>query len=302
MTMHDHKPLISVIMPARNAGNFVVEAVRSIQQQTVTDWEFLIVNDGSTDNTGALLDEFAAKDKRIRVLHNKSGKGISSSLNHLLRIAKGKFIARMDADDISLPDRFAKQLSYLAEHPDVVACGGSAHMIDGEGKIFAEKMFPTDPEVLYQMIMRMVPIQHPIMMARAHVMKKYRYDETMSTAEDVDMFFKLLQDGNLGNVPHVIYKYRKADTSNGYHNAKLTFWLTFQSRFRGITKYGYKPTLSGVIHSILQLLFITMIPSKFMVRLYEWYRFEWPAHWAILLEKSTGFPISKPKIARLPRS
>ncbi len=300
--MNEHKPLISIIMPARNAGDFVVEAVKSIQHQTIPDWEFLIMDDGSMDDTGNILDEFAARDQRIQVFHNKSSKGISTSLNQLLRAAKGKYIARMDADDISLPYRFEKQIAYLDEHPDVVACGGSAHMIDGQGKVFAEKLFPTDPTVLYDMIMRMVPIQHPIMMARAHVMKKYRYDETMSTAEDVDMFFKLLQDGNLGNVADTIYKYRKADTSNGYHNAKLTFWLTFQSRFRGITKYGYRPTLKGVIHSVLQLLFVTMIPSKFMVRLYEWYRFEWPAHWAILLEKSTGFPISKPKIARLPRS
>lgn len=299
--MNEHKPLISVIMPARNAEQFIVEAVRSIQAQTYSHWEFLIMDDGSTDHTGEILDDLAARDSRIKVFHNKHGKGISAGLNTLLRAAQGEFIARMDADDISLPDRFEKQLAYLNEHPDVVACGGSAHMIDGKGKIFAEKLFPTDPDELYDMIMRMVPIQHPILMARALVMKKYRYDETMRTAEDVDMFFKLMQDGKLGNVPSIVYKYRKADTSNGYHDAKLTFWLTIKSRFRGITKYGYHPSWKGVLHSLLQLIMVLCLPSKFMVRLYEWYRFDWPAHVAILLEKSTVFPISKPKIARITR-
>jgi len=269
------EPLISVIMPVKNAGDFVGAAVESIIDQTYKSWEMIVVDDGSTDETGKILQKFARKDKRITVITNKKSKGIGASLNLALTKAKGKYIARMDGDDISLPNRLATQVAFLQKHPKIVAVGGQAEMIDGEGEIFAYKHFPTDSTKLREMIMWMVPIQHPIMMARGEAYKQCRYDETFKTAEDVEMFMQLLKFGELGNVPKVVYQYRKADTSNGYHNLKQTFYLTLLGRYRGITKHGYTPSVKGLVLSLMQLLVVTLLPAKWIIRLYESRRFLW---------------------------
>lgn len=270
-----HKPLVSVIMPVKNAAEFVAQALESIQAQTLTDWELIVVNDGSSDETGNILKTFAREDKRIRVLTNKQSQGIGASLNKALGYAKGDYIARMDGDDIALPKRLALQVAFLRKHPKVVAVGGQAQMIDGQGSVFAQKRFPTDPKLLREMIMWVVPMQHPIVMVRAHVYKQCLYDEQLKTAEDVDWMMKLLRHGEFGNVPQVVYQYRKADTSNGYHNVKQTFWLTLLGRLRGIMRYGYRPSVKGIVVTIAQIALVTLLPAKAVVRAYELKRFLW---------------------------
>lgn len=273
--MKQKEPLVSVIIPVKNAGKFVGAAVQSIIDQTFKNWEMIVVDDGSTDETGKILKRFVKKDKRITVITHKESKGIGASLNLALTKAKGKYIARMDGDDISLPNRLATQVAFLQKNPQIVAVGGQAEMIDGEGEIFAYKHFPTNPKTLRDMIMWMVPIQHPIMMARASAYKKCRYDESYPTAEDVEMFMQLLQYGEFGNVPEVVYQYRKADTSNGYHNLKQTFYLTFLGRWQGIAKHGYRPSVKGVLLSLAQFIFVSLLPAKWVIRIYESKRFLW---------------------------
>ncbi len=275
--MKKSNSLVSVIMPVKDAGKFVVEAVESIQNQTYKNWEMIVVDDGSTDETGKILKKFARKDKRIMVITNKISRGIGASLNMALTKARGIYIARMDGDDIALPNRLATQVSYLQRYRNIVAVGGQVEMIDSESEIFAYKHFPTDPHRLREMIMWMVPLQHPVMMARASVYKKCRYDENFKTAEDVEMFLQLMRYGELGNVSQVVYQYRKADTSNGYHNLKQTFYLTLLARLRGVTRHGYTPSVKGVALSVVQLLVVSVLPSRWIIRLYESKRFLWVA-------------------------
>ncbi len=275
--MKKSNSLVSVIMPVKDAGKFVVEAVESIQNQTYKNWEMIVVDDGSTDETGKILKKFAKKDKRIMVITNKISRGIGASLNLALAKTKGKYIARMDGDDIALSNRLATQVSYLQRYRNIVAVGGQVEMIDSESEIFAYKHFPTDPHRLREMIMWMVPLQHPVMMARASVYKKCRYDENFKTAEDVEMFLQLMRYGELGNVSQVVYQYRKADTSNGYHNLKQTFYLTLLARLRGVTRHGYTPSVKGVALSVVQLLVVSVLPSRWIIRLYESKRFLWVA-------------------------
>lgn len=270
-----HKPLVSVIMPVKNAAEFVVQALQSIQAQTLTDWELIVVNDGSTDETGNILKTFARNDTRIRVLTNKKSLGIGASLNKALAHAKGAFIARMDGDDVALPKRLALQVAYLRKHRSIVAVGGQAQMIDGQDSVFAQKRFPTDPKLLREMIMWVVPMQHPIVMVRAEVYKACLYDEQLKTAEDVDWMMKLLQFGDFGNVVQTVYQYRKADTSNGYHNVKQTFWLTLLGRWRGIARYDYRPSAKGIALTIAQIVAVAFLPAKVIVRVYELKRFLW---------------------------
>ena len=113
-------PRVSVLMPAYNSEKYLGEAIDSILNQTFTDFEFIIINDGSKDNTAKIVEEYAKKDKRIRFIDNKKNQGIVGVLNEGIDLCRGKYIARMDSDDISLPTRFEKEIEYMEEHPE---CG-----------------------------------------------------------------------------------------------------------------------------------------------------------------------------------
>lgn len=125
-----HPPLISVLMPAHNALDTLAGALGSILHQTVKDWELVLVDDGSDDGTGALADEMATQDDRIRVVHTPH-RGIVEALNHAASLARGPLLARMDADDVSLPGRFAAQLALFDTEPGLVLCGGVVRMVGG---------------------------------------------------------------------------------------------------------------------------------------------------------------------------
>ena len=112
-------------MPACNVEKYIGEAIESILNQTFTDFEFIILNDGSTDNTAKIIKDYAKKDKRIKFINNKTNKGFVASLNKCFDVAVGKYIAKMDSDDISLPQRLEKQVEYLDNNPDcgMIGCG-----------------------------------------------------------------------------------------------------------------------------------------------------------------------------------
>ena len=119
------KPRISVLMTAYNSQQYVAQAMESILNQTFSDFEFIIINDGSTDDTARIIRQYATRDSRIKFIDNKVNKGLISVLNQGLELCKGEYIARMDSDDISIPTRFALQLEYMDAHPDVGVLGGA---------------------------------------------------------------------------------------------------------------------------------------------------------------------------------
>ncbi|TXJ00169.1 MAG: glycosyltransferase family 2 protein [Neisseriales bacterium] len=116
-------PIISVVMPVYNAEKYITEAVESILNQTYSDFEFIIIDDCSTDSSYQILQKYAEKDKRIRIFRNDTNRKQAYTKNFAIKLAKGKFIAFMDADDISLPARFTKQVTFMESHPDIGVCG-----------------------------------------------------------------------------------------------------------------------------------------------------------------------------------
>ena len=127
-------PAVSVLMPVYNAQRYVAEAVQSILTQTMGDFEFIIIDDGSTDDSTRILRDWAQRDSRIRLV-SRPNTGLCVALNEGLAMANGRYIARMDADDISLPQRFALQLEYLKTHEKLVCIGGSFLLIDAAGRM-----------------------------------------------------------------------------------------------------------------------------------------------------------------------
>ena len=129
-------PAISVVMSVYNGARYLHPAVESILEQDFADFEFIIVDDGSTDGSGAILLEFAEKDARIRLIQREN-RGLVASLNEAIALARAPLIARMDCDDIAMPDRFTRQIEYLADHPEIAIVGSHIHEIDEDGAIVA---------------------------------------------------------------------------------------------------------------------------------------------------------------------
>ena len=204
-------PTVSVIMAVKNGARYLPAAVESILAQTFPDFEFIIIDDGSDDDrTPPLLRSFAARDPRIRLI-SRPGKGLTPSLNEALSIATGPFIARMDGDDISTPDRLGLQVQFLQDNPAVVLLGGAYELMDGDDRKIRTWRPATDDATLQRHCLEgSTPICHPLAMMRAAAVRQVGgYDETYVVAQDLDLWLRLGEVGELACLPQVLLKYRQ---------------------------------------------------------------------------------------------
>ena len=199
---------ISVVMPVYNGAQFLAAAVNSILAQSYGDFEFVIVDDASTDETPALLARLT--DPRIKILTHSTNSGIVASLNDGLAAATGEYIARMDADDISLPARFAKQIDFLTQRPNIGLVGCAAEVITPAGD-YVETMHPksaTDGGLRWFNLFGS-PFIHPtVMMRRALVMQVGGYDPTFTVAQDRDLWDRLLTVTQVAYLPDILFQRR----------------------------------------------------------------------------------------------
>lgn len=216
-TQHDDdgpvmKPAISVVMPAFNAGAYLLEAVESILGQTERDFELILINDGSADATHEIAQELCARDSRIRYFSQENS-GIVATLNRGLDLCRGEFIARMDADDIAHSRRFEKQLQLLQQNPQVVICGSDALMI---GKASGRLRKPRSDRACRAWLLIGPCFVHPSVMFRRSVIDRgLRYRAACEYAEDYDFWFQIAALGQLRNLREPLLSYR-------FHGAQLT--------------------------------------------------------------------------------
>jgi glycosyltransferase involved in cell wall biosynthesis len=193
------KPLISVIIPCYNAEQFAESAVRSIMTQTYTNLEILCINDCSTDNTPSILNKLALEDKRVKVINNETNLKLIKTLNKGIDLCKGEYIARMDADDISLPARFETQLRVFEDDPSLSLVALQAKRLTESGKILSVNPFFACHETGSIRFMNMIdsPIIHPSVLVRTAVIKKYKYslDDYALHNEDFDLWARMLFNG-----------------------------------------------------------------------------------------------------------
>ena len=264
------QPLVSVIMPVYNAGRFLAAAVESILQQTYPNFELIIVDDASTDNSWKIIQKYARKDRRIRAFRNRQNLGVSATANFAISKARGDFIARMDADDVAFPGRLEEQLGFLQKNPQVVAVGGQCLVIDEEDQIIGQKTFPLEDKKLREMIFWAVPLQQPTMMINRRLLPAdfTWYEPQKTSAEEIDLLFRLMKHGQLANLAdHVLY-YRYRPDSLSHQNPKKTFWLTLKSRLQAIRE-GYRPSPKGVFLTLAQAFVVSILPNKAITTL--WY-------------------------------
>ena len=197
---------VSVVIPMREAAATVGEAVESILGQSLKDFECIVVDDDSSDESCALVDRFG--DNRIILERPGKRLGFAGAINHGLTMARGEYIARMDADDIARPDRLTRQVEYLDQHPDIAVCGTWARTF-GLGKAFQYSP-PTDHHELAAAAMFDNPFIHPTVMMRRAILEQYslRYDESFNPAEDYALWIAIMQHERCSNLPEVLLDYR----------------------------------------------------------------------------------------------
>ena len=203
-------PVITVLMPVFNAEAFVGHAVESILSQTFKDFEFLVIDDCSTDDSVDIVKSF--KDSRIRLVRNETNLKLARTLNKGLDLAKGEFIARMDSDDISRPDRFERQMEYLKRHAGTGICGSWYRTITEKNRMIVK--YPLQPDELKAYCLFDNPLCHPSVIMRRNLMLKYalRFDPSANPAEDYDLWVRSLRCFDVGNIGEVLLDYRVLST------------------------------------------------------------------------------------------
>jgi len=256
-------------MPAYNAEKYISEAIESILNQTFKDFEFIIINDGSTDSTPNIIDKYARLDKRIIVLNNEKNLNIAESRNRGVEIAKGKYIATMDSDDRALPDRLKNQLEFLESNKDIAISIGNINIMDGKGVFQYTRNYPVADKDIRSKVYRFNPFPNPTIMCRREVYEKNgKYNNAYVPIDDFDFWLRAGTQFKFGNCGKIVLDYRVASKSASHGKIRLTEKITFKLRWKAF-KLGYKFTVVDVFFNLFHLFSFALLPSKLKVRIFN---------------------------------
>lgn len=241
-------PKISVVMPVYKGDNYLSEAVDSILNQTFSDLEFLIICDNPTDKTRDLLEKYKQEDPRVKIYYQER-QGLVNSLNRGFSLAQGEYIARMDADDISVPGRLEKQVKFIAENPEIGICGAWIKRI-GEPPSYVWEV-PCDHENIKSRMLFEPVIAHPSIIARKEIFLKkglaYMQDETY--AEDYGLWVRAAKEIKLANMPEILMHYRIHKSTSNKEKQRI---VANNIRLAQIKELGINPTKEELeIHEAL---------------------------------------------------
>lgn len=234
-------PLISVLMPVYNCDEYVQAAIDSILNQTFRDFEFIIIDDGSEDRTAEIVKAAAVRDPRIKVI-SRANRGIVPSLNEAMEHASGALMARMDGDDISLPDRFARQLAYLEANPDCGLVGTQIMFTDPDGRPIAPMPNPiSHDDIVATMMAGRESVSHPTVIFRSDIARSIDgYSDRFIHAEDMDFFLRMAEKTRVANLADILLHYRQHSKSVGRMYAKVQA----ESHTRAIVEAAYRMGIS----------------------------------------------------------
>jgi glycosyltransferase involved in cell wall biosynthesis len=220
----NYTPAATVLFPVYNAERYLRAAIDSVLTQSHREFELLLLNDGSSDRSVEIIESYAAKDPRCRV-HSWKNRGLVATLNAGVELANTEFIIRMDADDVSRPQRFEKQIAFLRQNHEHVAVGARVMFIDPEGLPIAEVLNGcTHEEISHSLLARQFAIAHPSTTIRRSALEAIGgYRSEYPHAEDLDLFLRLAEIGYLANLPETLLDYRQHIRSISYQNTALQF-------------------------------------------------------------------------------
>ncbi len=270
-------PLVSVIMPVHNAEAYVAEAIDSLLRQTYPNVEIILVDDRSTDRSWEILQDYARRfPKKIRAVRTKriTNAAGNGAMNYGVQFARGEFIARMDADDVSYPERIERQVTYMTSHPDVFVLGTQADIIDKNGTIIGEKRFPINHDAIYEQYGILHPIVHPSVMIRRSFLPRKRkiYEMVWDVNDDYYTFFRFLHIGLFHNLPEKLIAYRVHGKNASLQEPKKKFWNSVRIRLSAIQKFQYRMSLRAWIVLAVQCVIVGLLPEQLIVPIYLFLR------------------------------
>lgn len=272
-TRRKKQPLVSVIMPVYNAGRFLVPAIESILKQTYKNFELIIVDDASTDNSWEIIRKYKGRFRKriiaIQMARNLN-KGGDVCANEGLKYARGKYLARMDSDDISHPQRLEKQVAFLEKHRNHFLVGSNAYVIDEKKRIVGEKNEPLKSHDIYNAYFTTNPLIHPsCLYRRIFKNRKFSYEIQYSANNDYLTFFKYIcKNYQFANLEEKLLYYRIHGGNDTFSHIRTKFMNTLRIRLRMMSKFGYNPSAQQLFITALQLFSVMLLPERFSIRLY----------------------------------
>jgi glycosyltransferase involved in cell wall biosynthesis len=242
---HFNQPLISVLLCVYNDKQYVQKSVMSIISQTYENWELIIIDDGSQDGTYDLLKQI--KDPRIKI-YRQTNQGLTISLNIAARYAKGEFLARQDADDISMPNRFTRQMNLFKANPDMIVVGSDSEFIDEDGIVISDRQYArTKKQVISSLARLSAPFSHGSLMIKKTAFDQINgYDEAYPVSQDFDLILRMSQlDGEMASVPDVLYQWRIRSESISVQKWQLQLKQTL--KFRKKIKQMYPNSMTFIL-------------------------------------------------------
>ncbi|MDR1882083.1 MAG: glycosyltransferase [Prevotella sp.] len=212
-------PKVSILMPVYNAGLYLARAIDSICSQSFEDWELILVNDGSTDDSEAIISRYG--DNRICYVKNPVNLGLIKTLNKGVGLCGGKYIARMDADDVAFPERLKMQVAFLDAHPDYLMCGTNACVINSAGNRTGKIRNLTDNDFLRISLLFSPSFVHPTVMIRREVLQENKYDEAYRHVEDYELWRRIAKQGKIANLEAELLAYRRHDSNVSVLNNRV---------------------------------------------------------------------------------
>lgn len=267
------KPLISVIMPAYNAEKYIAKAIQSILDQTYTNYELIIIDDASTDNTWEIIQSFKRKDRRIVTLRNKINQKLGTSLNKCILKSKGKYIARMDADDWSFLNRLHIQYEYMESNPKVGMSGGAMMICDDKLIVQGKREYKLVDGDIRKRIFLYSPFSHPTVIFRKSILTKSGlYDKRYNPAEDYELYFRIGKFAEFGNLPQALIKYRVIQNSMTTGSTKAMELKTLSIRLKYAKKPPYSMNIMDQVYFFLEFISIYIVPNIIRLGIFNLFR------------------------------
>lgn len=252
-------------MAVYNNESYLKKAIESVLSQSFKNFEFLIVNDASTDNSFNIIESFAKNDKRIKVINNIKKIGLTKSLNRALRQAQGEYIARMDGDDICFPERLARQFTFMEKNQNIGFCGTAPILIDKNDKKIGKKIHPVKNKDIRRVVLSYCPFIHSTLMFRRQILEKVGlYNEAFIFAQDYELILRLMSKYKAANLKEPLLYYRVGEEKSiSMAKLKQQEYLALKARWLALTKYNYplleswkliKPVLSYLIPINIKIL------------------------------------------------
>ena len=265
-----NNPLVSIVIPVHNGEKYLKESLDSCLGQTYQDSEIIVVNDASADGTLEILKEYG---DRIKIITVEKQNGLGNVINIGIKESKGKYIARMDADDVMYPTRLEKQVEYMENNPDCVAVGGQIDIIDSNSNVTGHREYVLEESKIKRNMFIYQPFAHPAVMLRKSSAEEVGlYPENLWKVEDVKFFFLLSKLGTFANLPDTVLKYRLSFNTQSQSNMLEHFKKTVEIRKWAKKDLGIKPSFRESVIWLFQEIgvrLLSLLPPKIFMGVFE---------------------------------